>query len=147
MKKYETRKQKLEKQVAKLNHKILLIDMEKHEKEAELDKYTRRHRSLKFDMLETDDVEKLETIYKFFDGKYPIKWQGGLRCDERGMKLHFWIDDDPDFLIIHLSSTSKNLCFSGSTSWIAKAPTLSDKVNLMKTIKQEILKIIKQERV
>ena len=143
MKKYETRKDRLNKQMASLNHKIFILEKEKQEKEVELDKYIRRHRSLKFDMLETDDVEKLKKIYKFFDAKYPIEWQGGLRCDNRGMKLHFWIDDDPNFLIIHLSSTSQNICFSGSTSWIAKAPTLSDKVELLKTIKQKVLKIIK----
>lgn len=111
MKKYETRKDKLKKQVASLNHKILLIDMEKHEKEVELDKYIRRHRSLKFDMLETDNVEKLNKIYKFLDAKYPVEWEGGIRCDNRGMKLHFWLDEDPNFLIIHLSSTSKKHLF------------------------------------
>lgn len=143
MKKYETRKDKLKKQMASLNNKILILEKEKHEKEVELEKYIKCHRSLKFDMLETDDVEKLNKIYRFFDAKYPIKWEGGMRCDDRGMKLHFWIDDDPNFLIIHLSSTSKNICFSGSTSWIGKAPTLSDKVELLKIIKQKVLKIIK----
>ncbi|MBO7664784.1 hypothetical protein J6S46_02945 [Candidatus Saccharibacteria bacterium] len=144
MKKCITRQDKVNSLLARANNARYNLEKEKEEKEKELETYIKRHRSLNFDVLKTDNVEKLKKIYKFFDSKYPVDWEGGFRCDSRGMKLCFWVDEDPDFLIIHLTSTSPNICFSGSTSWIAKAPTLSDKVELLKTIKQKVLKIIKQ---
>ena len=98
---------------------------------------------MKFDGLETKDTDKLEKIYTYFDKRYPIDFQGGLRCDERGMRLCFWVDDDPDYLILHLASTSENICFSGSTSWQVKAETLADKVKTLKQIKNDIKKILK----
>lgn len=144
MKKYKTRKDEIAILFRKANHKLDDLEREKDEKQKELDSYVRRHRSLKFDGIETCDIKKLLKLYKFLDGKYPVDWEGGLRADDRGMKLCFWLADDPDFLVIHLTSTSQNICFSGSTSWIAKAPTLSDKVRTLKMIKKEALRIIKE---
>ena len=88
-------------------------------------------------------MDKLKKIYAYFDALYPIEWQGGLRCDNRGMKLLYWLDDDPDYLILHLTSTSENICFSGSTSWLVKAETLADKVEVLSKVKKDIQKIIK----
>ena len=109
----------------------------------ELDKYARRHRSLEYGGLKTSDVDKLTKIYAYFDSLYPIEWQGGLRCDNRGMRLFYWIDNDPDYLILYLTSTSDNFCFGGSTSWLVKAETFADKVEVLSKIKKDIQKIIK----
>lgn len=112
-------------------------------KRKKLKKYGRRHSSLKYDGLKTSDVNKLTKIYSYFDSLYPIKWQGGLRCDNRGMRLFYWLDDDPDYLILHLASTSDNIFLSGSTSWLVKAETFADKVKVLSKIKKDIQKIIK----
>lgn len=138
-----TRFEKLKNKIAQLESQQQKLAREKEQKATELEKYINRHRSLKFDGLETKDTDKLEKIYAYFDKKYPIDWQGGLRCDERGMRLVFWLDKDPDFLILHLTSTSENICFSGSTSWQVKAETLADKVKTLKQIKDDIKKILK----
>lgn len=138
-----TRYEKLKNKIAQLESQQWKLAREKEQKTAELEKYVNRHRSLKFDGLETKDTDKLQKIYKYFDKQYPIDFQGGLRCDERGMCLCFWVDDDPDYLILHLSSTSENICFSGSTSWQVKAETLADKVKTLKQIKDDIKKILK----
>lgn len=138
-----TRYEKLKNKIAQLESQQWKLVREKEQKATELEKYVNRHRSLKFDGLETKDTDKLEKIYRYFDKQYPIDFQGGLRCDERGMRLCFWVDDDPDYLILHLSSTSKNICFSGSTSWQVKAETLADKVKTLKQIKNDIKKILK----
>ena len=142
----KTKYEKLKQSVAKLNSALHEMERDKERREAELEKYARRHRSLSFDGLETADVEKLQAIYAYFDSRYRVEWQGGLRCDTRGMRLHYWIDNDPDYLILHLSSTSKNICFSGSTSWIVKAETLADKVSVLAQVKNDIMKIIKSRR-
>lgn len=144
MKKQLTRQDKLKKELAKINQNLWELEKEKEQKKNELEKYVKKHRSLKFDGLETSDTQKLLAIYDLLDKKYPIDWQGGLRCDNRGMALHFWLDDDPDFLIIHLSSTSKNICFSGSTNWILKAPTLAEKIESLRSIKAEVKKILEK---
>ena len=138
-----TRYEKLKNKIAQLESQQWKLATEKEQKTAELEKYVNRHRSLKFDGLETKDTDKLEKIYRYFDKQYPIDFQGGLRCDERGMRLCFWVDDDPDFLTLHLASTSENICFSGSTSWQVKAETLADKVKTLKQIKDDIKKILK----
>lgn len=138
-----TRYEKLKNKIAQLESQQWKLATEKEQKTAELEKYVNRHRSLKFDGLETKDTDKLEKIYRYFDKQYPIDFQGGLRCDERGMRLCFWVDDDPDYLILHLSSTSENICFGGSTSWQVKAETLADKVKTLKQIKDDIKKILK----
>ena len=139
----KTKYEKIKQQIGKLKSALYEMELERERRETELETYVWRHRSLKFDNLRTSDIDKLRAIYAYFDSRYKIKWQGGLRCDERGMRLSFWIDDDPDFLILHLTSTSENLCFSGSTSWIVKAPTLADKVGILAQVKRDIAKIIK----
>lgn len=138
-----TRYEKLKNKIAQLESQQWKLAREKEQKTAELEKYVNRHRSLKFDGLETKDTDKLKKIYKYFDKQYPIDFQGGLRCDERGMRLVFWLDKDPDFLILHLTSISENICFSGSTSWQVKAETLADKVKTLKQIKNDIKNILK----
>ena len=139
----KTRYMKIKRQIAKLNSALYEMEREKERRTAELERYVRRHRSLKFDSLRTSDVDKLRTIYAYFDSRYKIEWQGGLRCDDREMALYYWIDDDPGCLILHLASTSENPCFGGSTSWIIKAPTLADKVGILAQVKRDIVKIIK----
>lgn len=138
-----TRYEKLKNKIAQLETQQWKLAREKEQKATELEKYVNRHRSLNFDGLETKDIDKLKKIYRYFDKQYPVDFQGGLRCDERGMRLYFWVDDDPDYLTLHLSSTSENIFFSGSTSWQVKAETLADKVNTLKQIKDDIKKILK----
>ncbi len=142
MKLRKTRHTKINQAIGKLQIALSELAYEKKQCEFELEKYVRRHRSLAFDGLETDDVWKLQKIYAYFDARYPIDFQGGLRCDERGMHLCYWVDDDPDYLILHLSSTSKNICFSGSTSWQVKAQTLADKVEILAKIKKDVRRIL-----
>lgn len=139
----KNRYQKIKAKISFWEQKLVEINREHTDKSIELNKYIDRHPSLSFEGLETTDAEKLKKIYAYFDKKYPIDWQGGLRCDERGMRLVFWLDKDPDFLILHLTSTSENICFSGSTSWQVKAATLADKIETLKQIKKDIQKIIK----
>ena len=140
----KTRYEKLKQKEAKISYLIYALQKEKEQKETELKKECSRRR-LSFDGLETGNVAKLKKIYAYFDKRYKIRFQGGLRCDNRGMALCFWLNDDPDYLIIHITSTSENICFSGSTSWIVRAETLDDKINLLKTIKKDILNILKEE--
>lgn len=142
----KTRHERIKQQISKLESTLYEMERERERREAELETYVRRHKSLKFDDLRTADVNKLLAIYAYFDSRYKIQWQGGLRCDNRGMALHYWIDNDPDYLILHLSSTSENICFSGSTSWIVKAPTLEDKVGILQQTKKDIQKIIKEKK-
>lgn len=144
MKTIKTRYEKLKAQETKIHSKLWSLDREKEAKKEELKAYCKRKR-LNWDDLESGDVKKLKKIYAYFDKLYKIEWQGGLRCDNRGMKLCYWLDDDPDYLIIHITSTSENICFGGSTSWIVRAETLEDKINLLKTIKKDILNILKEE--
>lgn len=139
----KTKYQKIKQAIGKLERQLTEMGCDKEKREGELEKYVRRHRSLRYDGLETSDVDKLTKIYAYFDALYPIKWQGGLRCDNRGMRLFYWLDNDPDYLILHLASTSENICFSGSTSWLVKAETLADKVEVLSRIKKDIQKIIK----
>lgn len=139
----KTKYQKIKQAICKLECQLTEMERDKEKRERELEKYVRRHRSLKYDGLETSDVDKLKKIYAYFDALYPIQWQGGLRCDNRGMKLLYWLDDDPDYLELHLTSTSDNICFSGSTSWLVKAEALADKVEVLARIKKDIQKIIK----
>lgn len=124
-----------------------MLEKEKTQAEEELKKYCKRHRSLNFDNLKTCDVEKLKKIYAYFDNNenYIHEWEGGLRCDDRGMKLYFWVNDDAEYLVIHITSDHNNVIFSGSTSWVIKAPTLEDKIKVIKTVKSDITKIIKGE--
>lgn len=138
-----TRCEKLKNKITQLESQQRKLASEKEQKAIELEKYVNKHRSVKFDGLETKDTQKLWKIYEYFDKKYPIDFQGGLRCDNRGMGLCFWLDDDPDYLIIHLSSTCENICFSGSTSWQIKATTLADKIETLKQIKKDIQTILK----
>ena len=129
--------------MCRLQHKLTEMERLKNEEEEKLKKYVRRHSSLKYDGLKTSDVNKLTKIYAYFDSLYPIEWRGGLRCDNRGMSLFYWLDDDPDYLILHIASTSNNICFSGSTSWLVKAEAFADKVEVLSRIKKDIQKIIK----
>jgi hypothetical protein len=143
MKARKTRYDKLQQKISALQVELCNMECDKKRVEDELERYIRRHRSLKFDGLETGDTGKLIEIYRYFDKRYPVEWQGGLRGDDRGMSLCYWVDDDPDFLILHLSSISDNICFSGSTSWQVKAVTLSNKVDALMRIKKDIQKILK----
>lgn len=143
MKKQMTRYKKIRKDLERINKLLYLINAEQKRKKSELDNYCKKHR-LNFENLKTSDKQKLLKIYNFFDSKYPVEWEGGLRCDSRGMGIYFWLDDDPDFLIIHLTSTCENICFSGSTSWIVKAPELEDKIETLKKIKKQVENIIKE---
>ena len=145
MRKNDNRYVKFSKEMQKAEHKLFALEKEKDIKEEELRKYVKRHRSLSFDNLETKNIEKLRKIYQFMDENYTVEWEGGIRCDDRGMKLCFWLAKDPDFLILHLTSTSENICFSGSTSWLVPAKTLQDKIEVLKDIKEAVLKIIKGE--
>ena len=144
MKKQLTRYDKINREISMAQAKKYLLEKEKELATEELQEYCRKHKSMRFDALKTEDTQKLLAIYDFMDKNYPVDWEGGIRCDNRGMKLHFWLDDDPDFLIIHLSSTSKNICFSRSTSWIVEAPTLTKKIEVLKYIKENVLKILKK---
>ena len=145
----ETRYTKANAELCNINHKICMLEKEKTQAEEELKKYCKRHRSLNFDNLKTCDVEKLKKIYAYFDNNenYIHEWEGGLRCDDRGMKLYFWVNDDAEYLVIHITSDHNNVIFSGSTSWITKAPTLEDKVNVIKKIKADITKIINAKQI
>jgi len=58
------------------------------------------------------------------------------------MMLCNWVGDDPDYLILHLTSTSDNICFSGSTSWRVKAVGLEEKIEVLKQIKKDIKEIL-----
>lgn len=107
----KTKYQKIKQAKLKLECQLYAMERDKKKRERELEKYVRRHRSLKYDGLETSDTNRLSKIYAYFDALYPIQWQGGLRCDNRGMRLFYWLDDDPDYLILHLTSTSDNICF------------------------------------
>lgn len=143
----ETRYTKANAELCNINHKICMLEKEKTQAEEELKKYCKRHRSLNFDNLKTCNVEKLKKIYAYFGNNenYIHEWEGGLRCDDRGMKLCFWVNDDAEYLVIHITSNHSNVIFSGSTSWIIKAPTLEDKIKVIKTVKSDITKIIKGE--
>ena len=145
----ETRYTKANAQLCNINYKICMLEKEKAQAEEELKKYCKRHRSLNFDTLKTGDVDKLKQIYSYFDNNkdYVIEWEGGLRCDDRGMKLYFWVNDDAEYLVIHITSDHNNVIFSGSTSWVTKAPTLEDKVNVIKKIKADITKIINAKQI
>ena len=145
----ETRYTKANAELCNINHKIGMLEKEKAQAEEELKKYCKRHRSLNFDTLKTGDVDKLKQIYSYFDNNkdYVIEWEGGLRCDDRGMKLCFWVNDDAEYLVIHITSDHNNVIFSGSTSWVTKAPTLEDKVNVIKKIKADITKIINAKQI
>lgn len=145
MRKHKTRYEKLKQQLSKAQSQVWALEREKEEKQTELSNYCRRHRSLSYDNLSTCDIIKLKKIYLYFDMRYPIEWQGGFRLDDRGMALYFWVNDDPDCLELHLSSTCENLCFSGSTSWLVPAKTLEDKIAILKKIKNDISEILKGE--
>ena len=147
MRKFETRYTKLQAKEEKIRNEFFMLAQEKEQMEKELNKYCKHHRSVNFDALKTSDIKKLVRIYNYFDNNkhYIHEWEGGVRCDERGMKLHFWVNDDPNYLVIHISSNHNNLALSGSTSWIIKAPTLEDKVNTILTIKKDISKIVKED--
>lgn len=148
MKKLVTRYNKLKKKESDVSYALFLLEKEKDKAEEELKTYCKRHRSVNFNDLVTGDVEKLMKIYDYFDNNkdYIHESELGLRCDDRGMKLHFWIDDDAEYLVIHISSNHNNIVFSGSTSWITKAPTLDDKVNVIKKVKTDITKIINSKQ-
>lgn len=145
MEKLITRYTKAKKKESAIYRALAALQREKEAAEEELENYCKRHRSLSFDTLKTGDVDKLKQIYSYFDENedYILEWEGGLRCDDRGMKLCFWIDDDPEYLIIHITSDHDNICFSGSTSWVTKAPTLEDKIDVIKKVKIDITNIIK----
>ena len=143
MKRVKTKLDTLKQKVAKYQSELDRLFRERDRVKEELEGYTRRHSSLDFDSLHTGDRCKLQLIYDYFDSRYPIVFQGGLRNDSRGMKLYYWVYDDPSYLELHLTSTSENICFGGSTSWIAKAETMVDKVELLRRIKKDIGRILK----
>lgn len=143
-KKNITRYEALKKQSAEIASKFFDLQREKEAEQKRLDAVCKKHRSMSYKDLATCDTQKLDKIYRYFDKHYPVEFEGGLRNDNRGMALFFWVDDDPHFLILHLASTCKNIVFSGSTSWLVKAKTLGDKINILKQIKKDILKILKK---
>lgn len=137
-------------ELEKIEEKILFLERQKRLKEQNFEKekeefenYVKRHKSLRFDEIRSCDTKKLAQIYKYFDDKYPIDFQGGLRNDIRGMALCYWCFDKGDYLILHLSSDHDNLFMSGSTSWLVYAPTLEEKIEKIKQIKKDMLKILK----
>lgn len=143
MKRKLTELEKIEKKILFLERQKRLKERSLKRKKEEFENYVKRHKSLRFDDIRSCDTEKLEQIYKYFDDKYPIDWQGGLRNDNRGMALCYWCFDKGDYLELHLYSTCDNICFSGSTSWLVYAPTLEEKVEKLKQIKKDMLKILK----
>ena len=143
MKRQLTEIEKIEKQISKLNSKKWDLEKELKTKKEEFESYIRRHKSLSFDAIVSSDYKTLDKIYKYFDDKYPIDFQGGLRNDHRGMKLYYWLYDKDDYLILHLTSNHDNLFFSGSTSWLVYAPTLEEKIERLKRIKKDMLEILK----
>lgn len=130
-------------EIEKLQIKVKNLIREFETKNEEFEKYIKRHKSLSYAEIQTKDTNKLEQIYKYFDNKYPIEWQSGLRNDHRGMALIYWLFDKDDYIVMHLSSTCENFCFSGSTSWLVYAPTLEEKIKAIKQIKKDMLKILK----
>ena len=143
MKRKLTELEKIEKQINKLNHKKWDLERKLDTKKEEFKNYVKRYKSLKFDEIRSCDTEKLAQIYKYFDDKYPIDFQGGLRNDNRGMALCYWCFDKDDYLELHLHSTCDNIYFGGATSWLVYAPTLEEKVEKIKQIKKDMLKILK----
>ena len=143
MKRKLTEIEKLENQIEKLNSKKRELERKFETKKEEFEKYIKRHKSLSFYDIFSGDMKTLDKIYNYFDEKYPIDWQGGCRNDNRGMRLHYWLHDKDDYLVLHLSSTSQNICFSGSTSWLIYAPSLEEKINNLKQIKKDMLKILR----
>lgn len=137
-----TRVEALQNKRLALIHEELNLEKEYKKAVEEFEKYIKRHKSLSFEKLETTDTRKLEQIYDYFDSRYAIEWEGGIRNDRRGMKLCEWIYEDPDYLILHLTSTSENICFSGSTSWYVKAVGLEEKIEVLKKIKEDVKKIL-----
>lgn len=146
-KKVLTRFEKYKREESKARFKLYDLEKEKENKTQELETYCKRHRSMSFDLLKTGNISKLKKIYAYFDDNksYIHECEFGLRCDDRGMALNFWLHDDPDYLVLYLTSNHSNIVFSGSTGWIIKAPTLKDKVNVLKTVKTDITKIIEGE--
>lgn len=137
-----TKYELLERKESKILAKIRELEKENETRIAEFGKVAKRHK-LDF-YFAASDREKLLKIYDYFDKKYPVEWQGGLRCDTRGMSLLWWIEKrDADFLILHLSSTSENICFGGSTSWQIYAPSVDEKIKILKQIKKDISEILK----
>lgn len=147
MKKLSTRFEKLKREELKARHRLNELEKEKEQKSDELETYCKRHRSVTFDGLATRNIKKLKEIYSYFDENklYIHESELGLRCDDRGMALNFWLYEDPDYLVIHLTSNHGNIVFSGSTSWLIKAVSLEDKINVIKTIKNDIGEIITKE--
>ena len=143
IKRHYTNLEKLEKQISRLNSKKYELESIVESEETEFKSYIKRHKSLSFENIKSCDTSKLSQIYEYFDEKYPIEWQGGLRNDNRGMKLYYWCYDKGEHLILHLTSDHDNLYFSGSTSWLVYAPTLEDKIEVLKQIKKDMLKILK----
>lgn len=143
MKRKLTELEKIEQQISKLNLKKWDLERKLDTKKEEFENYVKRHKSLRFDEIRSCDTEKLAQIYKYFDDKYPIDFQGGSRNDNRGMALCYWCFDKGDYLEFHLHSTCENICFSGSTSWLVYAPTLEEKIKKIKQIKKDMLKILK----
>ena len=127
-------------EIEKLEEKIHKLKLQKEE----FENYVKKHKSLSFDKIRTCDTKKLKEIYKYFDKKYPIDWQGGLRNDNRGMRLFSWFYDKGDYLNLHLTSDHDDLYFSGSTSWLVYAPTLEEKIEVLKQIKKDMLNILEK---
>ena len=143
MKRKLTEIEKLENQIEKLNSKKRELKRKFETKKEEFEKYIKKHKSLKFDEIKSKDTNKLSQIYEYFDEKYPIKFQGGIRNDNRGMALCYWLYDKDDYLNLHLSSDHDMLFMSGSTSWLVYAPSLEEKINNLKQIKKDMLKILR----
>ena len=94
-------------------------------------------------LVRTKDIALIDELYSYFDDRYEVAWQGGIRGDNRGMILCYWIDsDEPDTLCLYLTSDHNILFMSGSTHWRVPAKTFEDKVEVIKQIKKDVDEIV-----
>lgn len=140
----QTQVNKLKKKQSEIHSMLIDIERNREVEIQNLDKAVKRHK-INFNELRSCDADVLTKIYKYLDKTFYFDFEGGLRCDTRGMALTFWVDDDPNFLCLHIYSTCENICFSGSTSYIAKAKTTADKIAVLKQVYKTVKQIIEEK--
>jgi len=130
--------------IKELNEAIDKVLCEEEESKSERDILDDKlYQIVPYDLCRTKDVALLTELYAYFDSKYKVAWQGGMRRDERGMLLCYWIDrDNPNELCLYLTSDHDNIVFSGSTHWAVPAKSFDDKVAVIKQIKQDVDNIV-----
>lgn len=130
--------------IKELNEAIAKVLCEDEEVKSELDILNDKlYQIVPYDLCRTKDEALLTELYAYFDSKYKVAWQGGIRRDNRGMLLCYWIDEDnPNELCLYLTSDHNNYVFSGSTHWAVPAKSFDDKVAVIKQIKQDVDNII-----